>query len=326
MLNNLGNGPCDPTTLVKPNDPRALYDAYYVERDFAARAPAIKAATLYTHGFEDANVKAQMIPDWFNAITAPKLGLFGHWLHQHPPRMDQEVLFLAWMDQYVKGKALGLEKLPNADVVVDAATHRETDTWPTSGSVDLTLFPDLSGNDLGAKPAGSSKSVVLDSSGGVVPVLVGDIDPHSISFHNREALHEAVALSGNVVLHVKGTLDGAANGYLAAYLYEENATGNHLITYGQVNLAHNADHTSYTPIAPGQVVSTDLPFRPTEHIFAAGTHLRLELRGVAASEATDAFGAGGVRFTFQGGQDGTMLRIPTLPLDQFKPVPLTATP
>jgi hypothetical protein len=240
--------------------------------------------------------------------------------------MDQEVLFLAWMDQYVKGKALGLEKLPNADVVVDALTHRETDTWP-SPAMDLVLWPGFPGHALTAEPkdALDQGDLLLDSSGGTVPTVTGAAGPTSISL-TGEPLAGPLALSGNVVLHVKGTLDGAANGYLAAYLYEQDATSSHLITYGQVNLAHNADHTQYTPIAPGQVVSTDLPFRPTEHIFAAHSTIRLELRGVAASEATDAFGAGGVRFTFQGGQDGTMLRIPTLPLAQFQPVPLTATP
>ena len=84
-------------------DPRAVYDSFYEERDFKKRAGQVKAATLYTEGFEDANVKAAMIPGWFNAIQAPKLGLFGHWLHQHPARLDCEALFVGWMEHYVKG-------------------------------------------------------------------------------------------------------------------------------------------------------------------------------------------------------------------------------
>ncbi|MFO1534480.1 MAG: CocE/NonD family hydrolase [Thermoplasmatota archaeon] len=329
-LANLGNGLCDPADLARPNDPRALYDAYYVERDFAARAKDIKAAVLFTHGFEDANVKAQMIPDWFNAITAPKLGLFGHWLHQHPPRMDQEVLFLAWMDQYVKGKALGLERLPKADVVVDPMTHRSTDAWPTAGAANLTSYPDLAAGKLGAASADGQATLLLDQSI-ALGQAAGQLGQDFLAYAGAP-LAAPLALSGNGVLHVKGTLDGAANGYLAADLYERAKDGDHLITWGEVNLAHNADHTSYTPIAPGQVVSTDLPLRPTEHIFAEGSTLVLKLHGVVAtSDPTDPFAlsdpyATGVRFTFMGGADGVRLTLPTLPLSAFEAIPVTATP
>jgi predicted acyl esterase len=328
-LANLGNGLCDPADLARPNDPRALYDAYYMERDFAARAKDIKAAVLFTHGFEDANVKAQMIPDWFNAITAPKLGLFGHWLHQHPPRMDQEVLFLAWMDQYVKGKALGLEKLPKADVVVDPMTHRSTDAWPSPGTVDAAKWLDFTAGSLADAPAAGQATIALDATGGAAsPLLVGTPEATLTG-----KLPAPLALSGNGVLHVKGTLDGASNGYLAASLYEDAADSPHLITWGEVNLAHNAAHTAYTPIAPGQVVSTDLPLRPTEHVFAAGSTLRLVLHGVPATTdptdpygLTDPYGASGVWFTFMGGADGTKLTLPTLPLSMFEAIPVTATP
>jgi predicted acyl esterase len=323
QLNNLGNGPCDPADLARPNDPRALYDGYYVERDFAAHAGAIRAALLYTHGFEDANVKAQMIPDWFNAITAPKLGLFGHWLHQHPPRMDQEVLFLAWMEQYVKGTPMGLERLPKADVVVDAATHREAEAWPSAGVAPLALWPSLDAGKLGDTPGTGEASLQLAAAS--LPALPGGAVPAALAFR-AQPLNAPLAISGNGVLHVQGKLDGAANGYLAAYLYEQAADGDHLITWGEVNLAHNADHTTYTPIKPADTVVTDLPLRPTEHIFAAGSTLRLELRGVVPSDATDPYGVGGVRFTFQGGTEGTKLTLPTLPVSEFKPIPLTATP
>jgi predicted acyl esterase len=322
MLNNLGNGPCDPADLARPNDPRALFDAYYVERDFAARAKDIKAAVLFTHGFEDANVKAQMIPDWFNAIAAPKLGLFGHWLHQHPPRMDQEVLFLGWMDQYVKGRPLGFERLPKADVLVDPQTHRETDSWPSAGASSVPYAADFTAGRLAATGAGTA-TLLLDQTG-ALDQAVGALGKSKLALTTQ--LAQPLAFTGAGHLWVRGTLDGAANAYLAAYLYEQATDGDHLITWGQVNLAHNEDHTQYTPVAPGDVVATLLPLRPTEHIFAAGSTLRLELRGVVAAEATDPYGLGGARFTFQSGQGGTELVLPTLPLTEFKPIPLTATP
>ena len=67
----------------------AVYDAFYEERNFSARAADVRVPVLYTQGFEDSNVKSAMITHWFNALAVPKLGLFGHWVHQHPVRADR---------------------------------------------------------------------------------------------------------------------------------------------------------------------------------------------------------------------------------------------
>jgi predicted acyl esterase len=236
--------------------------------------------------------------------------------------MDQEILFLAWMDQYVKGKPMGLETLPKADVVVDAGTHRETDSWPTAGATNRLYSADFDNGHLAATGAG--QGVLLLDQTGMLDQATAALGKSSITLTTK--LTEPIGFTGQGHLWVRGTLDGAANGYLAAYLYEDRADGPHLITWGQVNLAHNEDHTKYTPITPTDVVGTTLPLRPTEHIFAANSTLRLVLRGVVAADATDPYGLGGARFTFQSGPGGTQLVLPTLPLTEFKPIPLTATP
>lgn len=71
IAENAAKGLCDPTLIVRANDPRAVYDEYYEERNFKLRADQVEAAVLYTEGFEDSNVKSMMIPGWFNEIDAP---------------------------------------------------------------------------------------------------------------------------------------------------------------------------------------------------------------------------------------------------------------
>jgi hypothetical protein len=197
---------------------------------------------------------------------------------------------------------------------VDRATERYATEWPPSDAAVTTLWPALSGQELGPEPAEGSADVVLDHSG-----TLGTADTHRTY---RGKLAQDVSLAGSATLHVAGSLAGASTAYLMAELYE----GDSLVTYGEVNLAHNADHTQYTPVLPGQAVSTDMPFRPTERILKAGSELTLVLRGVSVNEATDPFGAAGARFTFTGGQDGVRLDLPGVALSEYRPIALTAIP
>jgi predicted acyl esterase len=322
VLNNLGNGFCDPTLVARANDPRALDGTqFYDERNFKARAGDVKAAVLYTQGFEDANVKGAMIPGWFNELTAPKLGLFGHFLHQHPPRMDTEALMVGWMEQHLKGKAIGFDRLPAAAIQVDRDTHRTASEWPPTAPTNTTFWPALTADALAGSASEGSASVQIGAAGGVpTPLPLGPVPPAERSY--SIVLDQDVSLAGTATLHVVGMLQGAANGYLAADLYE----GDSLLTWGQLNLAHNADHTQYAPVVNGETIERDLPFRPTERLLRAGTELTLVLRGATAADSTDPAGAGGVSFMFHGGEEGTRLVLPGVALSEYEPIPLTAQP
>jgi alpha/beta superfamily hydrolase len=322
VLNNLGNGFCDPTLVARANDPRALDGTpFYVERDFKARAGDVTAAVLYTQGFEDGNVKGAMIPGWFNELTSPKLGLFGHFLHQHPPRMDTEALMVGWMEQHLKGKPIGLEALPAAAIQVDRDTHRTASEWPPAAPLNTTFWPALTSGELAGSASEGSAAIQLGAAGGVpIPMPLGPVPPAERRYST--VLDRDVPLAGTATLHVVGMLDGAANGYLGAELYE----GESLLTWGQLNLAHNADHTQYTPVLSGETLERDLPFRPTERVLRAGTELTLVLRGATVADSTDPGGAGGVSFMFHGGEEGTRLLLPGVELSEYQPIPLTARP
>jgi alpha-beta hydrolase superfamily lysophospholipase len=313
LARNSANGLCDPTLAARANDPRAVYDAFYEERDFKRMAGNIKAAVLYTQGFEDANVKSTMIPGWFNEINAPKLGLFGHWLHQHPPRADSEALFVGWMEEHLKGKRLGFERLPAVAVTADRERHRVADAWPPVEPETVTLWPDFSALGLASEPAPGSATVRMDSTGQLT----------NARLELSQDLAQPVALAGVAHVHVVGRLLGTV-GYLTAELHEEKDGHRRLISWGQFHLGHNADHTEFSPRTPSELITVELPIRPTEHVFEG--RMVLVLRGATFTQTLSPLGAASLDFTFHGGEDGTRLVLPTVPVASYASMPLSARP
>ncbi len=317
-------GICDPTLIPLANDPRAIHGDYYDERDFGARAGDIEAAVLFTQGFEDANVKSAMIPDWFNAIEAPKLGVFGHWLHQHPARMDAEALFLGWMDEFVKEVDLGLAAAyPNVVVSVDDATHRRADSWPAEAD-EVADFA-LNFGDGSLSREGGSTSVPLD----LTPLPVDNtqgttvgplgVDEHVLTSDPLESdLHIA-----HPALRVRGSIE-APNAFLYARLDAIHTDGSvELLTWGMKNLGHGDDEDSFTPFTYGAQVNHLLEFRPTELIVPAGASLQLTLRGVDAGEAVGVAQPNPGTMTLSPASE--LILNPVAPQDA-EPMPLTALP
>ncbi len=303
LIQDATSGVCDPSLLPRANSPTAQYNEFYEERDFKRRAGDVKAAVLFTEGFEDANVKSAMIPGWFNEITAPKLGVFGHWLHQHPARMDQEVLFVGWMDQYVKGKDLGFEKIPNAVISAEKDFHRTAAAWPPiDGPVAEFTVP--------------ATDILLDPSGAAaLPAAPGQV---AFRFKPEGALPVIAP-----TLHLSGTLAGE-NGFVYASLSEVFADGSErLLTWGMQNLALRNDYATYEPLVPGAAFTADLPFRPTELIVAEGSELKLVIRGVQAGEAV---GMAQPQPGLLSLDANTVLVIPTVPMSAYTAMPISAYP
>jgi len=324
------NGLCDPTLVVRSNDPRSVYDSFYEERNFSARAGDVKAAVLYTQGFEDSNVKSAMIPHWFNALQSPKLGLFGHWIHQHPIRADQEVLFLAWMDQYVKGKPMGLEKLPVVDVVTNADTHHSASEWPPEAPVWRAFGADFTRGGLSDGAGAGQAQLWLQAQGPETVPVVGDALAGALTTQvalESAPLEQAVHFAGEARLHLQGSLRGADNAYVAAFLHDIGPDGTDTVaTWGMANLAHRFGHETYQPVMPGATFTMDLPFLPTEYVVLPGHALRLVVRAAHTDDwdAVDPTKPGFLTLT--GDAEGTALQLPIVAEDGVGALPATAMP
>lgn len=315
----LANGVCDPTLTLRANDPRAIYDAFYQERDFKTIVQNIEAAVLYTQGFEDSNVKSAMIPGWFNEIQSPKLGLFGHWVHQHPTRMDQEALFLAWMDEYVKGKPIGFENVANVDVLDNLGRHRTADAWPSIEAEESFLYLDDQGG--WGRQAPGEGTLTLTTAPEYDPL--GAL-PDTDLWWESEAT-EPVTWHGTGHLRIVAHLTGAENAHVAAWLYDQDASGELTeVTFGMINLAHRNGHDQYAPVTPDELVTVDLPLLPTEYTVAEGHSLVLHMRSTHVQDwfLTNPVEPG--QLLLHTGPDGLRLELPMVDGQTYQDAPLTA--
>lgn len=308
LLQYSTQGICDPTLIPLANDPRSIHGAYYDERDFGARAGDVTAAVLFTQGFEDANVKSAMIPDWFDAIEAPKLGVFGHWLHQHPARMDAEALFLGWMDEHVKGKDLGLaDAYPNAVISINRELERDAETW----AVEETLDFGLNNVDMSLGAADGSRQIFLQP----IPEPLHSFISSTVATADvtYQTTLDADLLLHAPILNLKGSLTGT-NGFVHATIHADGR----LVTEGMRQLALSNDYETYTPITGN--FDVDLPFRPTELFLEEGTVLQLTIRGVQLAETIGTAPPTPVMMTLQ----DSHLQFPIV--EGARPISLTALP
>jgi uncharacterized protein len=269
------HGFCDPTLTTRANDPRALYDAFYHERDFKSMAKNVQASVFYTQGFYDTNVKSQMIPGWFNALQVPKKGLFGDWVHQHPPRADQELLFHAWFDEWLLGRDTGILDTPVVEVRTNVDTVRTGTAWPPAGATPTSLGLDLGQGRLVLGAAGNGV-------GGFLALPSSEATPQAALVLEGAPLAERLYVSGLPELRLRASLTGGPNAHLYASV-EDVAPGGarHVLTFGMLNLAHNRDHTAWQPVPPNEARDYVLPFLATEYVVEPGHRLVLTVRAAS---------------------------------------------
>lgn len=322
---NVGNGLCDPTLAVRANDPDAVYDAFYRERDFKTMVKDVEAAVLYTQGFLDQNVKGQMIPGWFNELDVPKKGIFGDWVHQHPPRADQELLFHAWFDHWLLGLDTGIMETPVAEVRTNVDTLRSATEWPPSDATPRSFGLDFGGMVLadGTDGGGASRYVANPASGTLgTNAAVNGVAPSLLRLETK--VTERIYVAGNAELVFTANLQNMQNTHFYARLLDTDGDDVRVVTYGALNAAHNADHTSFAPVTPGQERAYRLPFLPTEYVLQPGHTLALELRSTDTAYATGASPTAPGVVNLQG--VGSALLLPTLETPGDVPLPKSAGP
>lgn len=320
------NGYCNEQLLIRSHadDPRAVYDAFYLERDFKQKAAAVRASVFYTQGFYDTNVKSQMIPDWFDALTVPKKALFGDWIHQHPPRADQELLFHAWFDQWLMDRDTGILATPVVEVRTNVDTVRQDVDWPPKNAVETRFGIDLAAGAILPGPTGTGTASYLSQAQPESSPLPGGIAP-SVLTMTSERLAERLYLAGQPKLAIRATLTGTENMYFFARLWDVPADGDpRIITFGMLNAALRNGYETYDPVPPNQAIDYELPFLITEYVVQAGHRLELEIR--SADQADWAGNSDSRPGLVELDGAGTALVLATLAEPGDVPAPKTAGP
>jgi uncharacterized protein len=291
--------------LAEANDPNAVHGPFYDVRNFSAKAKDIKVPVLYTQGYIDTNVKATQALNFFNDIQTPKLGIFGPWLHRHPPRGDFDLLLHAWMDHWMMDRPTGILGLPTAQAITNADTIRYDDEWPPSAPSTTTYYLDSTKNALSVAKAPAGK---VDYACGPVSPPVG-AQPCGIRFTSAPLEHD-LYVAGEAKLRFTAKLEGAYNVNFAARLVDVAPDGKSVeVRFGMLNGGLRNGYEKFEPVPTGQDVAYTMTFLPTEHLVKAGHKLVL-----AVGPATTAQGAtppGRVTWSFGGAAD-TRLELPTL--------------
>ncbi|HVL47983.1 MAG TPA: CocE/NonD family hydrolase [Candidatus Thermoplasmatota archaeon] len=316
------NGFCDVTLAARANDPRALYDAFYKERNFTARAKEINVPVFYTQGFWDENVKGEMIVGFFDALDVPKRAFYGPWHHQHAVRADMELTLRAWFDHWLKGIETGVMDGPLVEVRTPQGLAREAESWPPAHATPRA-FHLASGKLQDASGAGESTYLAFPAKTVLANLLPMAPTPTAVRFAS-EPLAEPLYVSGKGVFRFNAKLAGADNSYFAAYLRDVAPDGTStLLTFGWLNAAHRFGHERYEPVPPNAPVAYALSLLPADHVVLAGHKLVLEVRSADLADWSQAGGAtepGLVTLDHA----RSALELPTLPLESLAPAPRSA--
>lgn len=293
---------CDPLAITAGNDPRDIYSDYFIERNLTELVANIQVPVYLEQGFWDNNVKANPIPDFFNALQVPKRGVFGSWEHAFAVRADQWLMLQAWFDHWLMGRDTGIMDIPAADVLTNTRQHRLADEWPPTNAT-LVELPIDDGQYL-ARPAQLPLSAL--------PVAIETAS---------EPFADGLYLSGVPSLAFTVTLPRGGGSYVYAELHEETADGERsMVIMGWANAAHSPDHKTFAPLLPGEPRALEMQLLPVDHVVQPGSKLVLVLRSATTD---DSYGGpeGGLTEPGLVEISGAMLWLPTLPMNVLSDAP-----
>jgi uncharacterized protein len=267
----------------------------------------IKCAVYANGGMIDAYVNT--VPRLLERLQCPRKGLVGPWSHSFPgegapgPMLDWAVEECRWWDQWLNGHHNGIMDEPMLRTYVAdgcPAQFFPQDTpgrwiaekmWPSPSVKKTNFFPSLGGMLKSSPPQSAPLRVSPALTvGGCIPLSdpqsqdIGTQSPSEQSSDDALAtvfetapLPADIEIVGNPVLRVTFTANRPV-AKLAARLNEVTANGRSwMVTYGAVNLAHNADHTQYEPIESGVSTERELLFYYVSRRFHKGSRIRLSV-------------------------------------------------
>jgi hypothetical protein len=333
---------CDAVPFtVRANDPRAVYDQFYMERNLSARVGKVQVPVLYTQGYLDRNVKSTMALGWFNDLDVPKKGLFGPWLHRHPPRPDQDLYFHAWFDQWLQGRDTGILATPTAEALTMQGTLRAGDAWPPAEAQPWALELDAREARLREDRAepdttqwvaapgrdNADANRYLDLVGAPPAARVPDTDGR-LPFEGATFELAPIAMrryvSGEPALDLTLEVAGAPTTYVGAWLFEKRGDELLPITFGMANAALRNGYDRWEPVPPDERVHVRVPMLPTEYALEPGARLLLEVRAAFPSDWELAGPNPAGLVTLHTGDGQSVLSLPTLAEPGDAPAPAAA--
>ena len=281
-----------------------LVDQYWRDRIMTDYSK-VKCAVYVIGGLEDSYINT--VPRTLERLSCPRKGIVGSWGHDWPqdgdpgPRLDWAVEETRWWDYWLNGNDNGIMDEPMLRSFIADATVAQSypadipgrwvaeERWP-SPSITARRLHLASGKtlqDAAPPPARVAVPAAL-TIGGCIPILSptdmssmapteqSDDDKLSLVF-DSEPLTADIDIVGRPTLRLVFVADKPI-AKVAVRLNEVAPDGRSwLLSYGVRNLAHNADHTAWTPLVAGAEQAQDILLNFTSRRVKKGSRLRLSV-------------------------------------------------
>ena len=299
--------------VVAANDPNAVHGQFYDERNFTAKAHEIQVPVLYTQGYIDQNVKVSQAIRFFDEIPTEKIGVFGPWLHRHPPRGDFDLLLHAWMARWLMDAPTNVEEWPQAEAITNLDTVRQMEMWPPKPDESLVLYPDMTGSALTAQAPRNRVAYEYVAA----PGPAGSTTRYRFE---SGPVSERTYIAGIPVFFFTSRVDGSPNAHYEARLVDVDPSGAELqITFGMLNGGLRNGYEEFEPMPANTDVDMRMELLPTEYVVEPGHKIALVVGPASATQSTAAPG----RVTmYTGGDPAPKIVIPILldPMDEKAPL------
>ncbi|MFO1050225.1 MAG: CocE/NonD family hydrolase [Geminicoccaceae bacterium] len=247
------------------------------------------------------------VPRLMAGLACPKKALIGPWGHQYQhqaspgPMMGYMSEALRWWDHWLKDVDTGIMAEPAYRVWMNDSERPQTyyaqrsgrwvaeSSWPSGRIAEAAFHPDGAGR-LGETPSAARLTAAVPASYGACTPFwsnMGGVEPESPRDQRADdalgltftgpALEAPLEILGQPRLELELEVD-QPTAFVSARLCDVQPDGaSTLVTYGVLNLTHDATHETVTPLTPGRRYRVSVALNDIAHRFLAGNRVRLSL-------------------------------------------------
>jgi X-Pro dipeptidyl-peptidase len=261
-------------------DPDPVYDEFWDERDYRARAGNIKASVLIEGQWQDHNVKHWDSTRMYDALPddLPKRLIMGQQDHSANVFEDARDIRHAWFDYWLLGLDTGVMDLPPVDTLPKNGDRVQEQAWPPVGTRDVPL-PLVAGEPTTGQLGLTSPDQTWDD---INPAFSED---DMLAGRGAEAyatfatgpLAAAVRISGSPQLELSATTD-AVSTHLTPVLFDvDPEAGSTVITRGFLNTRNRNGLDKSETLTAGEPYTATVELWDTDYIVASRHEIQLVL-------------------------------------------------
>jgi X-Pro dipeptidyl-peptidase len=277
--------PCDAAEHTEHGyDQSPDYDDFWKQRDYRKDASKIRVPVLFSHGWQDFNVKQDEGVAMYAAVDrAPWKGIWlGQYEHGSPGTDEWWTLLDQFFDRFLKDQASGLPA--NGAVVSQPRDHgvaadpQRLASWPPqrTGDIELKLGRGEAGGTLG--PASGEPALYTDGGQSEEAIQEDPAAERSWLTYTTEPATEDARIAGAPVLDATVALINRDTGHLTPTLFDVAPDGTVVpITRGFLNLRYRDGLETEKAVPLNQPVRAVVQFLPQDWVVRKGHRLALAI-------------------------------------------------